>query len=189
ADRVRRRCGNPLMMALTGTPLINDIDDFRAIWEFLGWIDQKVPNRELMAALERTGMTPLDHGFYPAARLAVVDMGIVRRRKVDVAADIPARRVADLPVELEGALGRSIREAERELATRLMQRYDAALSTRAKKNGEEFDASVIDLELVRRVANWEVSDATEAGSGQNVFAMVRRIGQAKVTMAADYAAQ
>src|SRR5690606_11014108 len=90
---------------------------------------------------------------------------------------------------LEGALGRSIREAERELATRLMQRYDAALSTRAKKNGEEFDASVIDLELVRRVANWEDSDATEAGSGQNVFAMVRRIGQAKVTMAADYAAQ
>jgi hypothetical protein len=26
-------------MALTGTPLINDIEDFRAIWQFLGWID------------------------------------------------------------------------------------------------------------------------------------------------------
>ena len=25
-------------MALTGTPLINDIEDFLAIWEFLGWI-------------------------------------------------------------------------------------------------------------------------------------------------------
>jgi hypothetical protein len=69
-----------------------------------------------MAALEETNLTPADHGFYPAARQAVVDMGIVRRRKVDVAADIPARRVADLPVELDGAVGRSIREAERELA-------------------------------------------------------------------------
>ncbi|CAM3485438.1 DEAD/DEAH box helicase [Nocardioides dubius] len=189
AERIRRRAGRPLLMALTGTPLINDIDDFRAIWEFLGWIDAKVPNRELMAALERTGLTPIDHAFYPAARSAVVDMGIVRRRKVDVAADIPARRVADLPVELEGALGRSIREAERELATRLMQRYDAALSTRAAKHDEEFDPRVVDLDLVRRVASWEVSDANDSSSGQNVFSMVRRIGQAKVTMAADYAAQ
>ena len=47
-------------------------------------------------------------------------MGIVRRRKVDVAADIPARRIADLPVELDGAAGRSIREAERDLAHRLV---------------------------------------------------------------------
>ncbi len=189
ADRIRRRTGSPLMMALTGTPLINDIDDFRAIWEFLGWIDQKLPNRTLMAALERTGMTPIDHAFYPAARSAVVDMGIVRRRKVDVAADIPARRVADLPVELEGALGRSIREAEHELAVRLMQRYDAALSTRAAKSGVELDPLAVEIDLVRRVAGWEVSDANDSGTGQNVFAMVRRIGQAKVTMAADYAAQ
>jgi len=27
----------------------------------------------------------------------VIDLGIVRRRKLDVAADIPARRIADLP--------------------------------------------------------------------------------------------
>ena len=32
----------------------------------------------------------------------VIDLGIVRRRKVDVAADIPARRIADLPVDLDG---------------------------------------------------------------------------------------
>ena len=57
-------------------------------------------------------------------------MGIVRRRKIDVAADIPARRVADLPVELDDAAGRSIREAERELARRLVSRYDKALETR-----------------------------------------------------------
>ena len=189
ADRLRRRSGNPLMMALTGTPLINDIDDFRAVWEFLGWIDQKAPTRALMAELEKTGLTPIDHAFYPAARSAVVDQGIVRRRKVDVASDIPARRIADLPVELEGALGRSIREAERELATRLMQRYDAALATRAAKSGTEVDKREIDIELVRRVASWEVNDANDASSGGNVFAMVREIGRAKVTMAADYAAQ
>ncbi len=30
-------------MALTGTPLINDIEDFRAIWQFLGWIEERKP--------------------------------------------------------------------------------------------------------------------------------------------------
>ena len=128
--RIRTRVPRPLLMALTGTPLINDIEDFRAIWEFLGWIDDKKPLNGLMAKLEETGLTPADHGFYPRARQAVVDMGIVRRRKIDVAADIPARRVADLPVELDEALARSIREAERELAERLMARYDQALETR-----------------------------------------------------------
>ena len=40
----------------------------------------------------------------PAPRApCVIDLGIVRRRKVDVAADIPARRIADLPVELDDA--------------------------------------------------------------------------------------
>ncbi len=35
SDRIRSRFGRPLLMALTGTPLINDIEDFQAIWEFL----------------------------------------------------------------------------------------------------------------------------------------------------------
>ena len=74
-----------------------------------------------MDALERNGLTPADSGFYPAARTAVIELGIVRRRKVDVAADIPARRIADMPVELEGGLGQSIRDAERALARRLVQ--------------------------------------------------------------------
>ena len=126
SERIRRWVRRPLLMALTGTPLINDVDDFRAIWQFLGWIEERKPGNELMAALEQTGLTPADHAFYPAARTAVVDLGIVRRRKVDVAAYIPARRVADLPVELEGAVGRSIRDAERQLAERLVGRYRAA---------------------------------------------------------------
>src|SRR6266699_7167382 len=38
SDRIRSRTARPLLMALTGTPLINDIEDFRVIWQFLGWI-------------------------------------------------------------------------------------------------------------------------------------------------------
>jgi hypothetical protein len=187
AARVRQRVARPLLMALTGTPLINDIDDFRAIWQFLGWIEEKKPGPELMAALEETGLTPIDRGFRPAGRQAVVDLGIVRRRKVDVASEIPARRIADLPVELDAADARSIRQAERELALRLVQRYDSAVAARAERSGTTVEG--IDHELVRRVAGWEVSDAEDSTSGENVFAMVRRIGQAKAALAADYAAQ
>lgn len=192
SERIRRRVARPLLMALTGTPLINDIEDFRAIWHFLGWIEERKPGHELMARLEETGLTPADHPFYPAARQAVIDMGIVRRRKVDVAADIPARRVADLPVELEGAEGRSIQKAERELAERLVGRYDAAIETRrtaavAVASAEGADG--IDHDLVRRVAEREVAEGSDNTTGENVFAMVRRIGRAKAELAADYTAQ
>jgi hypothetical protein len=183
--RVRERVARPLLMALTGTPLINDIEDFRAIWQFLGWIDENGPLGELTDALEATGLTPADPAFYPAARRCVIDLGIVRRRKIDVAADIPARRVADLPVELDGEAGRSIRAAERELARRMVSRYETALANR--RSGEPVEG--IDRDLVRRVARWELKDATTADSGENVFGMMRRIGRAKAGLAADYAAQ
>jgi hypothetical protein len=185
SEQIRSFTARPLLMALTGTPLINDIEDFRAIWQFLGWIDEKKPLAELMNALDGTGLTPADPGFYAAARQSVVDLGIVRRRKVDVAADIPARRVADLPVELEGAAGRSIRAAERELARRMVSRYDDALA--ARRTGAVVEG--IDHDLVRQVAKWEQKDATTSKTGENVFSMMRRIGQAKAGLAADYAAQ
>ena len=185
SERIQRRTLRPLLMALTGTPLINDIEDFLAIWEFLGWIDEKEPGNDLMEALEDTGLTPVDPDFYPKARQAVIDLGIVRRRKIDVAADIPARRVADMPVELDGALGRSIRDAERVLARRLVKRYTSALEAR----GDAGKVVGIDHALVRQVATWERRDADEADTGDNVFTMMRKIGQAKAGLAADYAAQ
>lgn len=185
SQRIRTRIARPLLMALTGTPLINDIEDFRAIWQFLGWIDDHKPLGELMNKLEDTGLMPGEPGFYPNARRSVIEMGIVRRRKIDVAADIPARRVADLPVELEGAEGRSIRDAERELSRRLVKRYDAALE--ARTTTVVFDG--IDRDLVRRVAKWEREDMESAKDGENVFSMMRRIGQAKAGLAADYTAQ
>jgi SNF2 family DNA or RNA helicase len=191
SDRIRSRTIQPLLMALTGTPLINDIDDFRAIWQFLGWIDDSMPLGGLMEALEKTGLTPADPGFYAAARRCVIDRGIVRRRKVDVAADIPARRIADLPVELDGAAGRSIRAAERDLVRRMVKQYETALASRTFDLGEGIGGGIgggIDMALVRRVAKSELKDASTS-TGENVFTMMRRIGQAKSGLAADYAAQ
>jgi hypothetical protein len=185
SDRIRSRTKRPLLMALTGTPLINDIEDFRAIWQFLGWIDDSSPVGELADALEDTGLTPADRGFYAAARQCVIDLGVVRRRKLDVAADIPARRIADIPVELDGRAGRSIRAAERDLASRLVAQYERALANRSSRDGAEG----IDHDLVRRVVRAELKDTTTAQSGENVFTMMRHIGQAKAELAADYAAQ
>jgi superfamily II DNA or RNA helicase len=186
SERVRRRVVHPLLMALTGTPLINDIEDFAAIWQFLGWIDDTKPRAELMEALEATGLTPEDPGFYPAARRCVVDLGIVRRRKVDVAADIPARRIADLPVELDDQASRSIREAERDLARRLVAQYETAL---ARRKSAPVVEGGIDHDLVRRIATRERKATATKKNDENVFSMMRRIGQAKAGLAADYAAQ
>ncbi len=185
SERIRSFTARPLLMALTGTPLINDIEDFLAIWQFLGWIDGTKPLAGLMDTLAQTGLTPADPGFYAAARSCIVDLGIVRRRKVDVAADIPARRIADLPVELDGPAGRSIRAAEHDLARRMAARYTDALANR--RSGAVVEG--IDHDLVRQVARWEQKDATTSTAGDNVFAMMRRIGQAKAGLAADYAAQ
>ncbi|HTY73010.1 MAG TPA: DEAD/DEAH box helicase [Actinomycetes bacterium] len=186
--RVRQRTMRPLLMALTGTPLINDIEDFLAIWEFLGWIEQDRPSPQLLQALERNGYTPIDRGFYPAARQTVIDLGIVRRRKEEVAKDIPERRIADVPVELTGANAKSIRDAERRLVQRLVKRYDSALAVR-RERGDDLPVDGIDHELVRQVAAREIRDADEAGTGENVFSMMRRIGTAKAELAADFTAQ
>jgi superfamily II DNA or RNA helicase len=183
--RIRERTTRPLLMALTGTPLINDIEDFLAIWEFLGWIAGTEVGLDLLHALEANGTTPLDPGFYPAARGSVIEMGVVRRRKVDVAKDIPARRIADVPVELEGALGSSVREAERKLVQRLVKRYRSAVA--ARKDADEIVD--VDLSIVRQVCARELRDSDENSTGENVFSMMRRIGQAKAELAADYTAQ
>ncbi|PSL38995.1 helicase-like protein [Labedella gwakjiensis] len=185
AQRIRERApgGDPLMLALTGTPLINDVEDFNAIWQFLGWVSNDKPMPELMERLDATGLTPADHAFYREARNAVIDMGIVRRRKVDVAADLPAKRIADLPVELDDELGRSIRDAERELGARLLTRYQRAAGAR----GDDWREP--STELLRMVAQSELDEAKASGGQENVFTMVRKIGQAKAGLAADYTAQ
>ena len=47
----------------------------------------------------------------------------------------------------------------------------------------------IDHDLVRRIATSERKNTTAKKAGENVFSMMRRIGQAKAELAADYAAQ
>ena len=184
ARTIRARLQHPLLIALTGTPLINQIEDFRMIWPYLGWIDDKKPLGELMAKLEATGRTPADPGFFPAARKAVISMGIVRRRKQDVAKDIPARRIADIPIELDTEAARSILEAEKALISRLLERYDRVIAARG-----DADANVIDHDLVRLVCASEIEETKQDETGDNVFTLVRKIGSAKAVMAADYTAQ
>ncbi|WP_349898421.1 DEAD/DEAH box helicase [Parafrigoribacterium soli] len=181
ADSIRLRSPRALMIALTGTPLINTIDDFRAIWQFLGWIDGEKPTAQLMAELEENGLTPADFGFFAEARQTVIDQGIVRRKKIDVASNLPSKRVADLPVELDDDLGRSIKQAEAALSARLLERYHRAVSL--SKTEHERSS------LIRMVAHAELEESKAAKSGDNVFTMVRKIGQAKAVLAADYTAQ
>ncbi len=183
AASIRARAPRSLMIALTGTPLINTIEDFRAIWQFLGWIDGDKPTATLMDRLEDTGLTPADFGFFAEARQTVIDMGIVRRKKIDVASDMPAKRIADLPVELDDDIGRSIREAEAALQARLLERYRRGLAL-SKKSGE-----VDRTALIRLVAQAELEESKASKTGENVFTMVRKIGQAKAVLAADYTAQ
>lgn len=186
-SRIREQVRNPLLLALTGTPLINDVEDFDAIWRFLGWTNGEKPGPELMARLDATGLTPADKAFYPEAREAVIDLGIVRRKKKDVAADLPDKLIADLPVELDDEFGRSIRQAERELGERLAARYRRIIEARGDRG---LAPGEIDGDIVRLVAQNELDESKAAGNGsENVFTMVRRIGQAKALLAADYAAQ
>ncbi|WP_217135162.1 DEAD/DEAH box helicase [Leucobacter chinensis] len=183
AQRIKERTpgNNPLLIALTGTPLINDVDDFRAIWRFLGWTDAEKPGPELMARLEHLGYTPADSAFYPNAREQVIEMGIVRRRKIDVATDLPAKRIVDMPVELDEEEGKGILAAEAQLRDRLLANYDRTKSGR-------LGAELSDASIIRMICAQELEDSN-AQSGLNVFTMVREIGQAKAGLAADYAAQ
>jgi SNF2 family DNA or RNA helicase len=66
----------------------------------------------------------------------------------------------------------------------MVAQYKTALANRSSDDGGEG----IDYDLVRRVARSELKDATTR-SGENVFTMMRHIGQAKAELAADYAAQ
>ena len=185
SKRIRSRTARPLLMALTGTPLINDIDDFRAIWQFLGWIDETEPLAELMDALEETGLTPADPGFY-AGRPPVRDrprhrpppQGRRRRRHPGPPHRRPAGRARreGRPVDPRGRArprppaGGAVRDRAGQPPVRRPRRRHRP---RPRAQGRHVGA-----------------EGREHGeTGENVFSMMRRIGQAKAGLAADYAAQ
>ena len=186
SERIRFRVARPLLMALTGTPLINDIEDFRAIWQFLGWIDDKKP---LGRADGRARGDRPDAGrprVLPRGRAGAwsTSASCVAARSTWPPTSPPAASPTS-PSSSTTQAGRSIREAERDLARRLVARYETALATR--KSGPVVDG--IDHDLVRRIATWERKATATKKTDENVFSMMRRIGQAKAGLAADYAAQ
>jgi SNF2 family DNA or RNA helicase len=67
----------------------------------------------------------------------------------------------------------------------MVARYERALANRSAGTAAEG----IDPALVRQVARAELKDTAAGQSGENVFTMLRRIGQAKAELAADYTAQ
>jgi hypothetical protein len=174
SERIRWRTSRPLLMALTGTPLINDIDDFLAIWQFLGWIDDDEPSLELMGALERNGLTrwtPTStgrprSGHRPRHRAAA--QGRRRRRHPRP----PHRGPAGGARRRRWALDPGGR-------ARAGPPPGQALPQRARGARPGVVHTGVDAALVRRVAGWERQEAKETQDSENVFSMMRRIGQAK----------
>ena len=181
--RGRTPADEPLLMALTGTPLINDVEDFKAIWQFLGWLDGDRPAKLLQDRLDATGLVPSDSGFLAAARQSVIDLGIVRRRKVDVASDLPAKRIVDMPVELDGDVAGDVRAAERALTNRLVLRYRRLIEAAG------LAPDTIDRSRIVMIARQEVEESKAQAKDESIFTMLRRLGIAKAELAAEYTAQ
>ncbi len=186
-SRSAPRAARPLLMALTGTPLINDIEDFRAIWQFLGWIDDNEAAGRLMDALEETGLTPADPAFYPAARRCVDRHG--HRARAARSTSPPTSRPAGSPTCRSSSTARSAaRSATAE--QRAGPSPGRALRDRARHPHVRHRSSTAST------TRW--SAGSRPGSARTrrrprpartSSRMMRRIGQAKAGLAADYAAQ
>ena len=166
----------PLLMALTGTPLINDIEDFRAIWQFLGWIDDKKPLRRADARARgdrpdagRPRVLPGRAPVRDRPRHRPAPQGRRRRRHPGP----PHRRPA-------GRARRQGRPLDPQGRARAGPPHGGALRERARDPRRPVRRSTgIDHDLVRQVATWERKDTATKKTGENVFSMMRRIGQAK----------
>lgn len=193
ADTVRygKHGSSALLIALTGTPIINQVEDFLAIWRFLGWVEQSkaldagadskklVPSTLFMQALSLNNLVPSDPGFLQAARSSVIDFGFVRRRKVDVAHSIPPKRIVNVPIELEDA--RDIQKAQNALIKRLVERYQKAVATR-KLSTRQLHEDIL-LDVARREANSGLDDK------HGIFKLLHEIGVKKAPLCAEYCAQ
>lgn len=80
------------------------------------------------------------------------------------------------------------RQAEKELADRLVARFHRAAAA-GRPDTFDGDDEAHRRHLIRLVAQSELEESKSAKTGDNVFTMVRKIGQAKAGLAADYTAQ
>ena len=106
AARIREQVRNPLLLALTGTPLINDVEDFDAIWRFLGWTTGEKPGPAPDGAARRDGSDARRQGLLSRS---------ARRRDLD----------GDRAPQEEGCRRRPSRQAHRRPAGRAGRRIRA----------------------------------------------------------------
>ena len=166
SERIRARNGNALLMALTGTPLINDIEDFRAIWQFLGWIDDTKPRPRPHGGPRGDRPDPrrprVLHGrahqrHRPRHRATA--QGRRRRRHPGPPRRRPAGRARRRGRPLDPRRGAGARPPPASRATR--RRWPPAPVGAAVEG--------IDHDLVRRVAAAERKNAGSDKTGDNVF--------------------
>jgi len=118
------------------------------------------------------------------------DYGIVRRRKLDVTPIIPARRIADLTVELDErpAAIRGGRTSHLRWADGVGRRVQDPRSL--KSSSDRRFKGIDHNRSVTRVAQSELegreTGTTPRQDEKRVFTMMRRIGQARGRLAADY---
>ncbi len=187
SDRIRARIARPLLMALTGTPLINDIEDFQAIWEFLGWIDDKKPLAKLMDKLEETGLTPADPGLLP--RRPAAPSSTWASCAAARSTWPPTSRPAGSPTCPSSSTTTSAAPSARPSASSpgtcssaTTWRSPPVVPARPSRASTTSSCAASPPGSAR-------TPATTKTDGDNVFTMLRRIGQAKAGLAADYAAQ
>ena len=184
--KIRQRTVRPLLMALTGTPLINDIEDFLAIWEFLGWIENDQVTPALLQSLERNGRTPVEPSLLPG--------GAEERHRPGHRPAAQGRGGQGHPRPAHRGRAGGARRSRGDIDPQRRAQARAAPGEalperRSQPRAPTARPSGIDHELVRRVATRELKEAGEKETGENVFAMMRRIGTAKAELAADFTAQ
>ena len=187
AARIREQVRDPLLLALTGTPLINDVEDFDAIWRFLGWTTGEKPGPQLMERLDETGLTPADRGLLPRGPRAVIAMGIVRRKKKDVA---PTSPTSSLPTSLSSSTTSSGAhpQAERELGERWPS-VTAASSRRVAPGVVGVGEDGCRHRAPGRAERATMSRRPPGTGPRTCSRWSASIGQAKALLAADYTVQ
>ena len=135
-----------------------------------------------MDALEDTGLTPADRGFYAAAARVRDRAGRRAPAQGRRGRRHPARRIADC--QSSSRAGRRCARRSASWSNRMVKRYRTRWRTIARQATRASSTT-----SSARSARSELRDADDTAAGENVFTMMRRIGQAKAGLAADFTAQ